>query len=487
MNTSSFFLLVGIITIPFGCTLAPKYTRPDAPIPNGRAGIVETELTQSDKPGIEATKVPTLPWQSFFADAKLQKVIALALENNRDLRLAALNVDRARALYGIQRAELMPTLDLTGSENRQRVPSDLSTSGSRQITNRYDAKVGVAAWEIDFFGRIQSLKDSALNAYMATEEARRSAQILLISSVANTYMTLAADADNRALAQQTLENLHTTQTMIQRNLERGLISATEVQRTITQVEAQRGIVARLSQQVAQDENALQLLLGTPLPVELQPISLENITAPKSITSNIPAEVLLNRPDVLESEDQLKAAQANIGAARAAFFPRISLTSSIGTASSELSGLFGSGSSAWTFSPQIVLPLFDARTWSAYKVTQAQQQIAVAQYEKTIQSAFREVADTLALRSGISAQLEAQQALFRAVTQTMDLSVSRYKKGIDSYLNVLEAQRASQVAKQGLISLQLATDIANTRLYAVLGGGASGEPSTKQSIQITLPQ
>jgi len=411
-----------------------------------------------------------MAWQEFFTDERLRKVIQTALNNNRDLRLAALNVERARALYGIQRAELFPSVDVLGSGIKQRIPADLSEFGKARTIEQYSVDLGIVSWEIDFFGRIRSLKDEALEEYFATEEARRSTRILLVSAVSNTYLTLAADRENLKLAEFTLETQKAAYNLIHRRYELGLASELDLRRAQTQVDTARGDIARFTQLVAQDENALNLLVGSSAPGELLPQDLGGVGAPNEISPGMSSEVLLQRPDILAEEHRLKAANANIGAARAAFFPRIALTTAVGTASSELSGLFKSGSGAWTFAPQIVMPIFDARLWSAYGATKVQKEIALVQYEKAIQTAFREVADALAVRGTVDMQLSAQQSLVDAAAVTYRLSTTRYAKGIDSYLGVLDAQRSLYGAEQGLIAIRLARLANQVRLYAVLGGG-----------------
>jgi multidrug efflux system outer membrane protein len=457
-------MLPGLTLFVGGCTLTPEYTRPAAPIPVAwpTGGAYSTQLPTDSSQLLE--------WQEFFTDPKLQQVIGLALTNNRDLRLAALNVERARAYYGIQRAELLPAVDATGSGSKARVPADLSSTGRRQTIERYDANLGVASWEIDFFGRIRSLKDRALQEYLATEQARRSAQILLVSSVANTYLTLAADRESLSLAETTLTTQRSAYDLIKFRFDLGMVTELDVHRAQTQVDVARGDVARFTQLVAQDENALNLLAGSPVPGGLLPAKLANVTPPTEISAGLSSEVLLHRPDVLQTENLLKAANADIGAARAAFFPRISLTAAIGMASSDLSRLFKSGSGAWSYAPQIVMPIFDARTWSAHRAAEVQREIAVTQYEKAIQTAFREVASALAVRGTVGEQVAAQQSLVQAVADTYRLSNSRYDKGIDSYLSVLDAQRSLYAAQQGLVSLRLAKLANDVQLYAVLGGG-----------------
>jgi outer membrane protein, multidrug efflux system len=468
MNKHSILLLATAALVPLGCTMAPKYSRPATPAP---ASWPQGAAYTAALPPATAPTTGEMKWRSYYTDEKLQQVIGLALTNNRNLRTALLNVEQARGMYGVQRAELMPRINGTADGLRKSVPADLSSTGSRQTVKEYNVNLGVAAWEIDLFGRLRSLKDNALQEYLATEEARRGAQVSLLSSVAQAYLALAADRDSLALAQSTLAAQQDTHKMIRRRHELGLISELDVRRAQAQVDAARKDVALFTQVTAQDENALNLLAGGPIPPAWLPKALDGVAAPKDVQPGLPSDALLRRPDVLQAEHELMAANANIGAARAAFFPRISLTAAAGTSSSDLSGLFKAGSGAWSYAPQIVLPVFDARTWAANRVAKAQRELAVARYENSIQTAFREVADTLAVRGTVDQQLAAQQSLVQAVADTHRLSLSRYDKGIDSYLGVLDAQRSLYAAQQGLISLRLAKLDNGVRLYAVLGGGS----------------
>jgi multidrug efflux system outer membrane protein len=461
------FLLVGLFAFLTGCTLIPKYTKPEAPVPAAWPSGPAYKETQT-APG--APLANDLKWRDFFADERLQTIIETALNNNRDLRLASLNVERARALYRIQRAQLLPTVDAVGSGGKERVPADLSPTGSSYTAEQYSVSLGVLSWEIDFFGRIRSLKERALEEYFATEEARISAQILLVSEVASVYLTLAADREALQLAQSTLETQQGAYDLIRRRYEKGIATALDLRQAQTQVDGARVDIARYTHRAAQDENALNLLVGSPVPRDLLPEALSNVAPPKEISPGMSSEVLLHRPDILYAEHLLKASNANIGAARAAFFPRISLTTAIGTASAELSGLFKAGSDTWNYSAQIVLPIFDARIWSALTVTKVDREIALARYEKAIQGAFREVADALAVEGTMEDQVAAQQSLVDAVAETYRLSNLRYTKGVDSYLGVLDAQRSLRVAEQVLIALRLARIANQVRLYAVLGGG-----------------
>ena len=462
------FLLLGMIGVFLGgCTLAPKYTRPDAPVPAQWPTGAAYQETNAAAP---TTTVSELPWRGIFTEERLQKIIETSLDNNRDLRLAALNVERARALYGIQRYQLLPTVYAGGLGSKQLVPADLSLTGKTMTAEQYGVSLGITSWEIDFFGRIRSLKDQALEEYLATDQARRSAQTMLVSAVAGAYLTLAADRENLKLVSSTLEAQEAVYQLIRKRYDVGLVSELDLRRAQSQVETARGDVARYTQMTAQDENALNLLVGSPLPPSLLPSEMGSISPPKEISPGLSSELLLRRPDVMAAEHRLKGANANIGAARAAFFPRISLTTTIGTASAALSGLFKSGQETWSFVPLISLPIFDARTWSAYKVTKVDREIAVAQYEKTIQTAFREVADALAVQGTVNQQIAAQQSLVEAVAETYRLSQVRYTKGIDSYLSVLDAQRSLNAAQQGLIVLHLARLVNRVTLYKVLDWG-----------------
>ena len=469
MNRKLLLLPVGIVFFLGSCTMAPEYKRPEAPVPSewpAGPAYLETRANKSAQPVAEVS------WREFITDARLQKIIETALTNNRDLRVTALNVERAKAMYGIGRATLLPSVNAVGSLAKSRVPADLSSTRSTMTSERYDVNLGITSWEIDFFGRLRSLKDKALEEYLATDQASRGAQIMLVSTVTQAYLALAANREALQLVTKTLEAQEATYKMIQKRYDVGMISELDLMRAQSQVEIARGDVARYTQLTAQAENALSLLVASPVPQELLPAQLAGVSPPREISAGLSSELLLRRPDVLAAEHQLKAANANIGAARAAFFPRISLTASAGTASADLSGLFKSGSGVWTFAPQIMMPIFDARTWFAYDVTKIEKEISVAQYEKAIQTAFREVADALAVKGTVNRQIEAQQSLVDALAITYRLSESRYTKGIDSYLAVLDAQRSLYSAQQGLIMLRLASINNLVTLYKTLGGGAS---------------
>ncbi|MDY6986435.1 MAG: efflux transporter outer membrane subunit [Thermodesulfobacteriota bacterium] len=468
MSKWLFILLAGIGILLGGCSLAPKYQQPQAPIP---VSWPEGTAYNNAHAKTEAATVPELRRQFFFADEPLLKIIEMALDNNRDLRLAALNVERARALYGIQRAELFPTVNATGAGGKHRLSADLATPGDPRTKEQYSADLGVAAWEIDFFGRIGSLKDQALEAYLATDQARRSAQVALVSEVARAYLALAADRENLQLALSTLDIQQAAYALVNKRYDVGLATELDLRRAQIPVDTARGDVARFTQLVAQDQNALNLLAGSPVPEDLLPVDLEHVTPPRKISPGLSSETLLRRPDIMAAEHSLRGAYAYIGAARAAFFPRISLTTSMGRASDDLSGLFSSGSGTWNFAPQVRMPIFDLRTWAAYRVSKADREIALTEYEKTVQTAFREVADALAVQGTIDRQVSAQRSLVQATAETYRLSNRRYAEGIDDYLGVLDAQQSHFAAQQGLVALRL-TKLANrVKLYAVLGGGA----------------
>jgi multidrug efflux system outer membrane protein len=457
--------------------MAPKYTRPDAPVPTQWPS---GDAFSQNQPKAGAPAAADVSWREFVTDTKLQRVITMALTNNRDLRLAALNVEMARALYGIQRDVLFPAITASGSGAKQRTSTELTQPGDPLVTESYSANLGVLAWEIDFFGRIRSLKDEALEKYLATKAARCSAQTLLVSGVANAYLALAADSEGLTLAKNTLRAQEKAYDLVHQQYTAGIATELDLRQAQIPLETARGSLAQYTRQVAQDENALNLLVGTPVPAELKPTELDRVSPFKEVAAGLPSDVLLNRPDVLQAEGQLKAANADIGAARAAFFPSISLTGTLGTASTDLSGLFGSGTDTWSFAPRATMPIFDARTWAAHRASKVQREMAVAQYEKAIQSAFREVADALAARGTLDQQLAAQQSLVDALTVTQRLATERFEKGVDSYLVVLDAQRSLFAAQQGLVSLRLATIANQVRLYAVLGGGGEEDGASVAS-------
>lgn len=447
-----------------GCMTVPKYTRPVSPVP---AMFPTGEAYQDNRSVGGSLSVSDLKWKDVFPDEKLQTIIGISLLSNRDLRLAALNVERSRALYGVQRAELFPSVSATGAGSKQR--AFVAASDKTLTLEQYSVDLGITSWEIDLFGRIRNLKEQALEEYLGTEQARRGAQITLISEVARVYLALAADRENLNLARSTLETQQGVYGMIRMHYDKGVATELDLRRAQTQVDVAKGDIARYTQLVAQDQNALNFVVGTSVPEELLPLDLDSVRPPEDISPGLSSSVLLRRPDILTAEHQLKAASAFIGAARAAFFPQISLTTALGTASSELSGLFSSGSNTWSFAPQAVLPIFDARIWAAFKVSKSTQEMALTQYEKTIQTAFREVADVLAMRGTVDQQVAAQESIVDSAKKVYELSNQRYTQGIDGYLSVLDAQRSLYSAQQGLTFLRLGRLVNKVRLFAVLGG------------------
>jgi multidrug efflux system outer membrane protein len=464
MQLKTVILLVLLASLAGCATLAPNYERPEAPMPATWNGVPA---------GPAATPAVELPWREFFVDPQLQQVIELALEHNRDLRIAALNVARTQAQYRISRADLLPQLDGTAAGSARRVPADLSSTGSAEIQHQYNVGLGIAAYELDLFGRVRSLNQQALEQYLASTEAQRSVQLSQVAQVAAGWLTLAADREQLQLARETLANQQAAYKLVETRFNAGVASGLDLQQAKTSVAAARVVGARFASLVAQDENLLQLLVGASLPPELLPSALPTGFAAVSVlTPGLPSEVLLQRPDILAAEHQLRGANANIGAARAAFFPRITLVSSVGTGSDQLTGLFQEGSLAWNFAPGISLPLFNAgRNRASLEVAKVDRELAVTRYEQAIQSAFREVADGLARQATIDDQLAGQQALTDASAERFRLSSARYRQGVDSYLNVLDAQRSLFGARQQLIDTELVKLANLVTLYKVLGGGS----------------
>lgn len=453
-----------------GCSLMPTYQRPASPVPGAYAA--EPSPAAADTPA-----AADVAWGDFYADPKLRRVIELTLANNRDLRVAVLNIESARATYRIQRADLLPGISASGGGTAQRTPGTLSPTGSATTSHQYSAAVGFASYEIDLFGRVRSLNEQALQVFFATEAARRSTQISLVAEVANAWLTLAADRERLALAEETLKSRSETHALTQRRFELGATSQLTLSQAQSTVDGARVDMAALRSLVAQDRNALNLLAGSPVPDELLPDRLsDSLNALPELPAGLPSQLLERRPDVLQAEADLKGANANIGAARAAFFPRVALTASAGAASASLGDLFKGGSGAWSFAPSISLPLFDAGSRSAgLKGAEISRDIKVAQYEKAIQSAFREVADALAARSEVGHQLDAQRSLVQSTMQSLQLSQTRYTRGVDSYLEVLDAQRSLYAAQQSLIGTRLARLSNSVTLYKTLGGGWSEGP------------
>jgi multidrug efflux system outer membrane protein len=451
-----------------GCVnLAPKYERPAAPVAAGFP-TVEGNIHSGNPVANEAPA--NIAWQRFFTDARLQQLITMALANNRDLRVSVLNIEQARAAFQIQRSARFPSLNAGLTANRA------ATAGDAPLTSVYQAGLSVSAFELDLFGRVRNLSDAALAQYLATEEARKTAQISLIATVANTYLTKLADEEQLALTQQTLKTREESLRLTKLRFENGVVSKLDLQQSISLVEGARAVLAQQQRLRAQAINALTLLVGQPIPDDLPAGATLATTNLPDLPAGLPSDLLASRPDIRAAEQQLIAANADIGAARANYFPRISLTGSAGTASSELSGLFKSGSFGWTFAPQAILPLFDFGARRAGVASaRAGRDIAVAEYEKSIQTAFREVADALAGQATFSEQLRAQQATAESESERFKLSDLRYRSGTANYLDLLDAQRSLFVAQQSAVEANLERLQNQVTLYRVLGGGWS-EPA-----------
>jgi multidrug efflux system outer membrane protein len=457
-------LLIALGVVLSGCgILEPQLPEAEPAIPS-QWPIPPTTVPAAPMAPESAAPTADIGWREFFVDPQLQQVIALALENNRDLRVAVLNVQRAQGLYRIQRSDRVPSIDANGTWTR--------TGGDGPLSDAYTATIGITDFELDLFGRVRNLSESALQRYLAQEETRRSAQLALIAEVATAYLTLASDQEQLRVVQATLETREESHALTEKRYQLGAVSALDVSQSRTQVEAARADVARYAGQAALSGNALQLLVGRPVPEQLLPHAFgESLTGLAPLPAKLPSDVLLRRPDVMAAEHGLRAANANIGAARAAFFPSITLTGSAGYASDELSNLFDSGTYIWTFVPKVKLPIFQGgRLTANLDVATADRDIALAQYEGAIQSAFREVADALALTATLDAQRAARKTTVDAAVETDRLSRARYEAGRDSYLVLLDAQRTLYLAQQALIATQLAEQTNRVLLYKALGGG-----------------
>lgn len=437
-----------------GCSMIPTLERPAAPV----AGTFPYASAS------EGTPAAQLPWETFFADTRLRQLIGTALANNRDLRVALLNVQQARAQYDIRNADRLPTVGISaGGTRAPNAAGDQATS--------YTASLGLSAWEIDFFGRIASLSEAALARYLATDEGRKAAQITLVSTVANAWLNLAADEELLALTRETLGTREETLRLTRLRFENGVTSEIDFRLAQSLTESSRAALAQLQRQRAIDLNTLALLIGQPVSPEFAVgVTTRGVTLP-DVPAGLPAEVLVRRPDVRQAEQLMVAANADIGAARAAFFPRITLTAGIGTASPELSGLFSGGSWGYTVAPSLLQPIFDAgRNRATLAAAEVGRDIAIAQYERAIQQAFREVADALAGRATYGEQLRALGAVVDAEATRFRLARLRYESGVASYLDLLDAQRALFTAQTTLVQSRLAALQNQVLLYRSLGGG-----------------
>ena len=444
------------------CQLAPEQQAIELPVPDAYASTAQGS----------GTAAAELHWQQFFSNPKLQQLIELSLKNNKDLQIAALNVQRVRALYQIEDSALYPSLDLNASGTRQRLPADLTGTGKAQINQQYSATVGMTSYELDFWGKVRNQSEQALQQLYSTEQAQLSSQISLVSELANAWLTYAADQQLLELATHTLHSQQKTLELTEQSYKLGAASAVTLQQVKSTVATAKVDIARYQRLLARDQNALDLLTGTQVSTDLLPDQpLSKLLQLPELPAGLPSDLLQQRPDIKAAEHDLLAANANIGIAKAAFFPSISLTANAGSASAELDNLFKGGSGSWSFTPSINLPIFTmGRTQANLEVAEAQQQVALLTYQQKIQQAFREVSDGLADRAGYAAQLQAQQDLANSNQQSFLLSEARFKQGADSYLQVLDAQRSWYSAQQQLISGQQALLASQISLYKVLGGG-----------------
>jgi len=457
LNMRRSALALAVLTL-VGCSFIPTYERPAAPVAAEWSGVT---------PVAAATPAADIAWADFVSDARLRELIGLAVKNNRDLRVATLNIEQVRAQYQIRRADQFPTLNLAATGSRQSNADD-------SITSLYTAGLAMSGWEIDFFGRIASLKEVALAQYLASEEARNAAQTSLVASVASTWLSLQASDELLALTQRTLATRQDSLRLTKLRFDNGATSALDLRQAESLTAAAESALAQQQRQRALDLNALTLLVGQPLPAALADPAKDAVTTQplfRDLPAGLPSDLLTRRADIRQAEQTLIAANANIGAARAAFFPRISLTASVGSASSELSGLFKGGSWGFSLAPQALLPIFDAgRNRAGLATAQVGREMAVVQYEKAIQTAFREVADALAGRATLGEQLRAQQAQATAEAERFRLAELRYRNGVASFLDVLDAQRSLFSTQQGLTQTRLAQQQNQVALYKALGGG-----------------
>jgi NodT family efflux transporter outer membrane factor (OMF) lipoprotein len=462
-----------------GCNLAPQHRTPGMPVPD-TVGSIATTPAQADEASLQAAAA--LGW---VQSTQLREVIALALANNRDLRVAVESIERARAQYGITRADLLPSVTPQAHATRARTAAGMtSATQAASVSTQYTAQLGFASYEIDLWGRVRNLSEAALQQFLQSEQNRRNVQIGLVADVANGWLTLAADQARLQLARETLASREKAYELTRRMHQIGSTSGLVLAQNQTTVDTARGDVASFTSQVERDRNALQLLVGGPVPDALLPgaatlrADARPAAALQPVPAPLPSSVLLVRPDIQAAENNLRAMEANIGAARAAMFPTISLTASLGSGSRELDGLFGGNSSTWSFIPLVRLPIFDAgRNRAGVQVAEANQRIAVAQYEKAVQTAFRETADVLADRAQWDERLAAQTSMVAATQKAFDLSEARFKAGVDNYLTVLDAQRSLYTAQQTLIGLRLSEQLNRVTLWKVLGGEQAQAPAT----------
>ncbi|RVT89103.1 efflux transporter outer membrane subunit [Sphingomonas crocodyli] len=467
-----------------GCNMAPKYVRPALPVP--------AELPrEANEAGTDAVQPADLAWRDFFVDDRLRQLIALALDNNRDLRIALANVEQARAQFRVQQADIFPTIGTTGTATYQKSPAGLAglgggaggigggigagagaAAGGSTRFDIYQANVGISAWEIDLFGRTRNLTKAAQEQYFASRANRDAAQTALVAQTATAWLTMAADQERLRIARDTLKAFGETLEITRGRAREGIASDLEVRQAQTSYDQARSDIASITTVVAQDRNMLNLLAGTTVGADLLPNGLDTVdTTIANLPADLSSEVLLRRPDIAAAEHQLRAANANIGAARAAFFPKISLTAAFGSLSLGLSNLFGDGSTMWSVAPSATLPIFDfGRNAGNLRYAKATKDAMIATYEKAVQSGFREVADALARRGTIDEQLDAQRSLEDSAGAAYRIAHGRYQEGVDPFLTTLDSQRSWYSAQQSLVATRLARQSNSVELYRALGGG-----------------
>ncbi|MBG6290128.1 efflux transporter outer membrane subunit [Pseudomonas nitroreducens] len=454
-----------------GCSMAPTYERPEAP-------VASSWNSPAAKTGQAASN---LDWQTFIVDSELRNLVGVALDNNRSLRQTLLDIEQARAQYRIQRADRVPGLNAAANGNRQRLPGDLSNTGSSAVSSSYQVGLALPEYELDLFGRVKSLTDAALEQYLSTEAAARSARIALIAEVSQAYLTYDGAQRRLQLTEQTLASREDSLGLISQRRSAGAATALDYQEALGLVEQSRAELESNARQKQQALNALVLLLGTADAAKRIPqLPQDKPMLIQDIAPGTPSELIERRPDILAAEHVLKARNADIGAARAAFFPRISLTGSFGTSSAEMSGLFDGGSRSWSFVPTLSLPIFDAGRNSAnLDLAKVRKDSAVAAYEGTIQTAFREVADALAATDTLRREEAARRALANTTNETLKLAKARYEGGVDSHLRYLDAQRSNFVNESAYIETSTQRQIALVDLFRALGGGWNGEATAQR--------
>jgi multidrug efflux system outer membrane protein len=468
MDTRGFPISLLAALLLVGCTQIPAYEKPQPPIAS-----TFPRSTPADSAGVT---VATIGWQTYFGDERLRALISTALANNRDLLLAVRRVEEVRALYGIQQANRLPTISGSAFGTRYRIPAGVlpiqpDGAANQILLNQFQVGLTSSVWELDFWGRLRSLEIAALETYLATDEARHAVQSTVIAQVSSSYL-IERELDERIdLAERTIETRHQSARIAQRRFEVGSaarVDAVQAQTLLSQAQAELAVLQRLREQ---NRNALEFLAGSPLPAEHRSLSSIETGFVHRIDAGLPSDLLIQRPDLRAAERRLKAANANIGAARAAFFPRIALTGSLGLASRELNGLFAGNNHSWSFMPSITLPLFDGgRNRAGLDLARAQYNSAITEYERSVQNAFREVADVLAERHWLAEQIQAQRTSLEAQRERSRIAALRYQQGATTYLEVLDAERELFAVEQALVQTRRAYLASDIKLYSVLGGG-----------------